>query len=190
VPQTEQTSEGRFTGRRTAIAIAVAVAVGLVAWLLLKDGDDNGKTANSRPIAPAVGASVTELESEAKTIRGPMFWAGERAGFTYELTKLDDGSVFVRYLPQGVQVGDPRPNFLTVATYPLPNGYARVLAQSKRPGARMRKLDSGGRALVNRDRPSSVYIAYPRGKYQVEVYDPTPGAALNLAVSEQIRPVG
>lgn len=189
MPETQKTSATRLDRRAVATAVGLALVVGLVAWLVLKD-DDDGSTPNAPQRAPASAVSATQLEAAKDTVNVPLFWAGEQAGFTYELTKLDDGSVFVRYLPRGVQVGDPRPAFLTVATYPLPNGYARVLAAAKRPGARTRKLDSGGLALISRDRPSSVYIAYPRGKYQVEVYDPTPGRALNLAVSEQIRPVG
>ena len=37
-----------------------------------------------------------------------MYWAGPIAGMSYELTKLKDGRIYVRYLPDGVELGDPR----------------------------------------------------------------------------------
>ena len=52
------------------------------------------------------------------------------------------------------EIGDPKPGYLTVATYPLDNGYARVVAASKREGAESEKLQNGGLALVNPERPS------------------------------------
>ncbi len=161
--------------------VLVVIAVAVVAWLLLKEDDsaDEGQAAS---------ASVADLQEEAASSDQPIFWAGERAGFSYELTKTPQGT-FVRYLPQGVDAGDPRPNFLTVATYDLPNGYARVQAASRRPGARRRNIANGGVVLVNSRRPSSVYVAYPRGRYQIEVYDPSPGRALDLAASGEIQQV-
>jgi hypothetical protein len=38
--------------------------------------------------------------------------------------------------------------------------------------------------------PKSVYIAYPKGDYQVEVYDAAPGAARRLTLNGLITPVG
>jgi hypothetical protein len=95
----------------------------------------------------------------------------------------------VRYLPSDAEVGDPKPSYLTIATYPLENGYARVVAASKRRGAESEELQNGGLALVNPDRPSSVYLAYPRGKYQVEVYDPSPDRARDLVFSGAVQPI-
>ncbi len=168
---------------RIVAVVLVAAVIAVVAWVLLRDDDDSGESAGQ----PA-SASISDLQEEAAASDQPIFWAGERAGFSYELTETPQGK-FVRYLPQGVDAGDPRPNFLTVATYDLPNGYARVQAASRRPGARRRRIAGGGLVLVNSRRPSSVYVAYPRGRYQIEVYDPTPGRALALAASGEIQQV-
>ncbi len=37
--------------------------------------------------------------------------------------------------------------------------------------------------------PTSVYLAKPGAKYQVEVYDPTPKQALKVALSPKLQPV-
>ena len=51
------------------------------------------------------------------------------------------GTVYIRYLPSGTNVGDPRARFLTVATYPFPGAYAAVAKTAEgrgqdRPGTR------------------------------------------------------
>jgi hypothetical protein len=165
--------------------VAVVIGVALLAWLVLGGDDDEG----GEPGAPQA-VSVEELQEEAGSADGvPVFWAGPQAGTTYELTETADGSVYVRYLPEDAEVGDPSPDFLTVATYPLENGYARVLAAAEEEGAETEELPNGGLALVDADRPSSVYLAYEGEPYQVEVYDPSPDRALDLVVSGAVEPV-
>jgi hypothetical protein len=182
------TEPGAANSRRLAIAYLAAIAavvlvVGVAAWLLLDDGDDGEQTAGARAV------SVEELQETAGGRDTPVFWAGPRSGTKYEYTETKDGSAYVRYLPSDAEVGDPKPSYLTIATYPLENGYARVVAASKRRGAESEELQNGGLALVNPDRPSSVYLAYPRGKYQVEVYDPSPDRARDLVFSGAVQPI-
>jgi hypothetical protein len=174
------------TDFRLGAVVAVVLGLALLAFVLLSGGDDDGESSSS---TAAQEVTVEELQESAGSRERPIFWAGPRSGATYEFTETSDGSTYVRYLTGGADVGDPSPNFLTVATYPLENGYARVVAAAKREGAETTELQNGGLALVNADRPSSVYLAYPRGKYQVEVYDPSPEEALDLVVSGAVQPV-
>jgi hypothetical protein len=174
---------GASTGLRLGAIVAVVVGVALLAWLVL-GGDDEGGEAG----APQA-VSVEDLQEEAGSSNMPVFWAGPQAGSTYEFTETSDGSVYVRYLPEDTDIGDPSPDFLTVATYPLENGYARVQAAAEEDGAETEELPNGGLALVDPDRPSSVYVAYEGEPYQVEVYDPSPDRALELVTSGAVQPV-
>ena len=169
--------------RLGAVAAAV-IAVALLAWLVLGGDDGEGGQANE-PQA----VSVEDLQEEAGSSQVPVYWAGPQAGTTYELTETSDGSVYVRYLAEEAEIGDPSPDFLTVATYPLETGYARVLAAAEEEGAKTEELPNGGLALVDADRPSSVYLAYEGERYQVEVHDPSPDRALELVTSGAIQPV-
>jgi hypothetical protein len=171
-------------GVRLGAVVAVLIGIALLAWLVLGGDEDDGGQANE-PQA----VSVEGLQEEAGSGQIPVFWAGPQAGTTYELTEASDGSVYVRYLPEDAEVGDPSPDFLTVATYPLKNGYARVLAAAEEEGAETEELPNGGLALVDADRPSSVYLAYEGEPYQVEVYDPSPDRALELVTSGAVQPV-
>jgi hypothetical protein len=184
---TESQPKGRLgsTGFRLGAIVAVIAGVALVGWLVLggSDSDDGGDSGDSREV------SVEELQELAGSRERPVYWAGPQDGATYEFTETADGSVYVRYLTQGAEVGDPSPDFLTVATYPLENGYARVVAASQEEGAETEELSNDGLALVDADRPSSVYFAYRGEPYQVEVYDPSPERAVELVTSGTVQPV-
>jgi hypothetical protein len=168
---------------RLGALLAVGFATFLVGWLLL--GQDHGSSA---PKSGASASSETELRDFARTATNPIYWAGPRAGDTYELTRTADGRVYVRYLPEGVEVGDPRPQFLTVGTYRRPNAFTELQRAAKAPGASSRTLPKGGLAVFSKG-SSSVYFGYPDGKYQVEVYAPSAGSARNLVLSGQVVPV-
>lgn len=170
---------------RIGAVIAVALAVGVGAWLILRN-DDNSNSPNAfQPVA----ASLTDLRATAAAAGHPVYWAGPLPGYTFELTRTGAGNIFVRYLPSGTSVGDPEARFLTVATYPLADGYSRLRGAARQQGTDEQRIANRGLVMVNRSRPSSVYLAYPGGKYQVEVFDRSPTRALKLVTSGRVRPI-
>jgi hypothetical protein len=120
---------------------------------------------------------------------GPIYWAGPRSGKVYEVTRTGEGRVYVRYLLRAADVGSPRPDSLTVATYPEKNAFGDIQAASRRAGAVTIQLARGGLAVYDQARPTSVYLAYPGAKEQVEVFDPSPSRARLLVKAGQIQPV-
>jgi len=148
--------------------------------------DASGTTpARFRPTA----ATPKRLEELSNTLKRRVYWVGPEPRSTYELTQTSDGQVYVRYLVEGVKVGDPRPNFLTVGTYPQNDPLKTVTRASKRPGARVEQLPGGGLAVANRSRPSSWYLAYPDGEELIEVYSPKPARARELVRADRVKPV-
>jgi hypothetical protein len=144
-------------------------------------------TSSARPASTA--ASVAQLKALATTLGHPVYWAGAQAGVTYEVTRTKDGRVYVRYLPAGVAVGDSRPDFLTVGTYPQPHALATLKASAAHSHSPTLKLSGGGLAFVDAKRPTSVYVAYPGIGLQIEVFDPSSTRARRLVTSGQIAPV-
>jgi hypothetical protein len=172
-------------GRRPVqigIAVAaVAVAAVAVAVLVLRDDD----SAKGGPVA----GSVAGLRALARTTGHPVYWAGERKGSTYELTRDRNGSTYVRYLPQGVALGDSRASFLTIGTYVEPNASAIVRRAARRNRVKAAKVRGGGVAVANPSKPDSVYIGYPSTGLLVEVFHPSPASARRLARSGRVVPV-
>lgn len=174
-------------------ALAVVVLSVVVAVLLLRGGDDpptpagpSGATAAQDAPTPV---SPERLAALAESTEQEIFWVGPAPGRTYELTRTPDGAVYVRYLDRGVPVGDPRPNFLTVGTYPQEEPYDEVREASERAGAQVEELDEEGLAVANRSRPNSWYLAFPDSEALVEVYSPRPGRAQELVRAGRVVPV-
>jgi hypothetical protein len=168
---------------RLAALLALGLAAFVVGWLIL------GRDDSSAPSTGASIASEAELREFATSTSTPVYWAGRRAGQTYELTRTSDGRVYVRYLPTDVEPGDPRPQFLTVGTYPRTNAWAELRRAARKPGAVSRRLSNDGLMVFSRTRPTSVYLGYAGSRYQVEVYHPSPNEARRLVTSGSVVPV-
>jgi hypothetical protein len=168
------------------LGLAVVAAGVIVAWLLLSHASPSTPPPTS--LTPRL-VSQTELAALADALDRPIYWAGPQDKFAYELTLTTGGRVYVRYLPRGAAAGNPRANFLTVGTYPGANSYKNLKNVSTGPAVHSNLLDGGGLLVAPKRVPKSVYIAFTGADYQVEVYDPSRGAARRLALDGLIRPV-
>ena len=179
---------------RLGAAVAVAIAVAFVAWVVV-GRDDSLTTAattaseTTRGRDVVVAATAANLRRLARVTRRPIYWAGPKAGITYELTQSRDGRTYIRYLPRGVAVGDRGGAYLLVATYRIPDAFGAVQRAGAESGAVTFRIPRGGLAVYDRDAETNVYFAYPGSPYQVEVYDPDPRRARRLVASGAIRPI-
>lgn len=170
---------------RLGALLAVGFAAFFVGWVLTNRGGE-------APPAPGSGASAVSesaLREFAGTVPHPVYWAGPKENHTYEVTRTTDGRVYVRYLPEGTNAGDPRSAFLTIGTYARAGAWAELERAARAPDAVSVKLERGGLAVFSEARPTSVYFGYPDARYQVEVYDPSAGTARRLALAGQVVPV-
>jgi hypothetical protein len=179
---------------RLGAVIALAAAAAFIAWLALRSDDDTkpqlprtAAAAGSQPGAAPVAMSVAGLKKLQAALKHPVYWAGSKRGYRYEVTQRRDGTIYVRYLPRRVRVGDPRGAFLIIVTYPYANALLAIKRVENGKGIR---VPGGGLALVHEGYTKSVHLAYPRVNYQIEVYDPSPRVARRVAISGQVRPVG
>lgn len=169
------------------LGLAVAISGAVVIWLLLRH-DGVGTTLPAPGSGPAL-VTRAQLEHLPKVVDQPVYWAGPKSGYSYELTRTSSGRIFVRYLPSGVAAGDPRPNFLVVGTYLRPGSFADLKRAANRPGSGFVKLPHSGLMVFASDKPKSVYLGYPGGNYQVEVFSPSSGTARGLVLNGTIMPV-
>jgi hypothetical protein len=173
------------TRRHLAVALVAALAAALAAWLLLRGGGEGP----AAPESPET-TSIERLRDVSASVGHDVYWAGSPAvGTALELTHQADGRIYVRYLTGNGEVGDARPRFTTVGTYPVQAALAALRKQAKQPAAITRKLPDGGFAYMSADHPTSVYLAWPRSGYEVEVFDPSPKRALELVLAGAIAPV-
>jgi hypothetical protein len=145
-------------------------------------------TATPSPASKPAGLSLAGLKSFAHGVGHPVYWAGPKSGYTYEVTQTPNGDVYVRYLPTGVKAGAAKP-YLTVVTYPFPDALAALRQAAKGYTSGVFKLSGGGLAVVDRSYPKSVHVAFPRSAFQIEVFDPSPSTARSVATSGGVVPL-
>jgi hypothetical protein len=161
--------------------LAAAAAALLLTWALTRPAAVHPVNAGPRV------ADEVELVRAAAASGHAVYWTGPKADARTELTLRSDGSVYVRYLPRGVDAG-AQGALPTVATYEVAGAYAATLRLAARRGATRRTLPNGAVAVVPSAAARDVYVAFPGGTEQVEVFSPSAGAA--LAAAARVRRVG
>jgi hypothetical protein len=190
----DATTSGSNTRIRIGAALAIAVVAAFGIWIVVQARDDDGSssttTAATNPAGqtPPVAVSADGLATLAGAVEQPIYWAGPQQTELYELTRLQDGKVYVRYLPDGVDAG-AKALLLTVATYPLANAYGTTQRASRQAGATPVSAGAGAVAFQGKG-SSSVYLAFQGVNAQIEVFSPTAGEAAQLVESGQIVRAG
>jgi hypothetical protein len=169
---------------RTRVVLGAAVAVAII----VAGCGGGGGSSNSTTNASAVAVTPAGLRTLAVSLRQPIYWVGPAANMTYERTSVGNGRILVRYLPAGVKVGTSDP-YLTVGTYTLPDAYAAAQRAASKPGAVQIKVATSAIAFSTKAHPLNAWITYPGSRYQIEVFDPSPGRARRLVASGRVARV-
>ena len=106
----------------------------------------------SAAAAAPTATSPAGLKALAASLGHPIYWAGPKEGYTYELKQTSDGQVYIRYLPAGTKVGASG-QYLTVATYPYPGALAAVQALGKEANMASIEIAGGGLAVIDKAAP-------------------------------------
>jgi hypothetical protein len=172
--------------RIATIILCLAIAAAIV-WLTVFRS--NGESATAEPGGGPVETTRADLVTLSQRLGQPVYWAGVRSGTELEATVTTSNYTYVRYLTPGAQIGDTSPQFLTVATYPATDALSNLRAYANHEHATITHISDGGIAVPVPGAPTSVYFAVRRSNYQVEVYDPKKGTALDLIKAGTIEPV-
>ena len=171
---------------RAGAAVAIVGVAIAVAWTVVWRNDSSSQPTGplvAKPIK-SVALSASGLRTLAHLVPQPIFWAGPKKHYLYELTRKTNGNVYIRYLPPGVNAGAPAGKYLVVATYPFTGAFHALQAVAK---GKAISVPGHGIAVVDENDPTSVHLAYPGVNYQVEVSDPSPAVARSIALSA-VRP--
>jgi hypothetical protein len=174
---------GSHVGLGVAAALAIATGVVLLWFVFSHDSSPHSSAPSVKPVA----LSASGLRTLARLVPEPIYWAGPRKGYLYELRRTEKDGIYIRYLPPGVNAGAKGAKYLVVASYPFPGALDALEKVAHGNGIRLR---GGGLALVDQSYPKSVHLAFPNVDYQIEVYDPSPSRAREVATSGEVRPAG
>lgn len=186
---TNATTSNGGSASRHGLLIAAGIAglvVVVIAVLLLTGVFSGGNDASRAGVSREV--STSELRDFAGSNGRTVYWAGELPGRRLELSEAKN-NVWVRYLTGGAVVGDGRPAFTTIGTYPFDSSLREVRRRSKAEGMDSRQAPDGGLATWSVKRPNSVYLAFPDSNVLIEVYDPDAQRARQFAISGDVGPI-
>jgi hypothetical protein len=173
-------------GTRLVPILLVALAIGLAVWLI---GSCGGGDSSEHSTVSAEIVEAGALTDRAEATESPIYWAGEQEGTQLELSVPEEGRTYVRYLTEGAEAGEPKPDYLTVGTYAFAEPIPALEELAEKPGGVLRSAPGGGVVYFSRSQTGSVYLAYPGQEVEIEVYDPDPIRAKELAVSGAIVPI-
>ena len=183
---------GELNSRKVRIGIVVLI-VAVVAIVLVVDlvggSDSSSKKKSSGSV---VALSKSELLAQAGSLEHPTYWVGPSPGTEhYELTTTPEGRTYVRYLTGGAKAGDPRPDFLTIGTYPVPNAKKALRTAKESSSQSMRLSVQGGYEVLAGEEGNDVYVVFENEPdLQIEVFSPEAGEALELVESGALTPLG
>jgi len=149
-------------------------------------GSSDSSTTATNP--NAVAASRAALGALGTARSQPVYWVGPMRNMKFERTAVGDTRILVRYLPKGAAIGTATP-YLTVGTYVVPNAYAAARRAASKPGAVPIKVATSAIAFSTKSHPLNAWIAYPGSRFQIEVFDPTPGRARRLVAAGKVARV-
>ena len=180
-------------GHQVVIAVLVVLLAACASYALVGRssaagaGVDAASESAAGDVAPRI---VSEGELRAYGDRnGPVYWAGAASGRQYELTASAAGTVYVRYLPEGVAAGSPE-TFLTVATYHQPGAGSMLGAAAVEQGTSSWTTGSGALVAVRASSPSSTWFSFPGAAFQVEAFSPVEGESRGLVVDGAVELLG
>lgn len=130
-----------------------------------------------------VALTAEQLRSEVKSVGGSIFWAGPMPGALYTFNHITSGQDFIRYLPNGQGLTDTNKNYRVIATYKEATAWATISAAAKLGTGVSKTNPDGSIVYYAKATPTHVYLAFKNFPYQIEIFDPTPGAALKLATT-------
>lgn len=127
--------------------------------------------------------SESQLRAEVRKVGGSIFWAGSLSGAKYTFNHIAAGQDYIRYLPNGQGLSDTNQNYRVIATYKEATAYDTIVAAAKlKTGVSLTNPD-GSVVYYAKATPTHVYMAFKNFPYQIEIFDPIPGASLKLATT-------
>ncbi len=195
-------TRGKIVGTVIAATLAVVATSAVVAWAVTtywapdSEADESSSSTGPPTAADALSRGTGEptILSAAAIVsvaaeNGPLYWAGPMEDVRYEVTVTADGSAFIRYIPLDADAG-AEDQYLTVATYRFVDGYGELQVVGAEPGSTMTETQNGAIIVTNTASPNSAFFSFPGAAFQVEVFSPVAGEALELTETGAIRLVG
>lgn len=187
---TLEASPTRPNKRLLVIAVVVSIIAGLGGSLLINLAQSSGSDEAAK-LRGEVAMTSSELEEFAKKKDLEIYWGGPRPGYQYTVDATGKDAVLLRYIKVDSKPSDFVANSRVIATYQSENAFKNSIAAAGRPENTGFRNPDGSVVFYDKAKTTAVYLAFPKKKVQIEIFDPIAGQALSLAIlQDQITKVG
>lgn len=175
---------------RIGVAGLIALVVVVVLLINALGGDDGGEETAAASGEEVVALSEAELRAKVAESGATVYWVGAMPNTTsFEYTRTADDRFYVRNLSEDAEAGDPRPDFVTIGTYPVADAKGALkVAEEAAPDQKIVRKD-GYEVLADKGASSAYVVFDEQPDLQVEVFAPNPGEARLLAMSGALGPI-
>lgn len=172
------------------VAIIFAIFAGLVGSLLINLVQSRSAQ-EIRILQGEEAISASALEKLVKKKNLEIYWAGPRPKYQYTIDTSNKDAILLRYIKVNSKPSDYVSNSRVIATYKLKNAFNNSIAAASRPENVGFRNPDGSVVFYSKTKNTAVYLAFPKEKVQIEIFDPIGGQALSLAIlQDQITKVG
>lgn len=185
--------------RQTAIiggAVIVIVIAAIIAFTVggddkkSSDNNANTNTNTEQTTNVQVGLNADGLKTAVAAVGRAVYWAGAETDYTYVLQTFGNGQTTVRYVPKDGDPNNQEAVYRVMGSYPIKDAFGVTTKAGQTEGSVLLTNSDGSIVVYNKAKTSNVYVAFPGVDVQIEIFDPTPGKALEVATSGKITPVG
>ena len=173
--------------RRFAIRIVIGAAIvgalisgGLVFAL---SSFNSSNVAAAGATLGQVALTESQLRDQVISHKLTAYWVGPMPGAKYSLISNANGQAFVRYLPNGQGLEDTNATYRVIATYPQSDAFSITKSAGNQANAISFTNSDGAQVFYSKSYAANVYVAFADSPYEIEIFDPKDGAALNLATT-------
>lgn len=183
--------------RRTIITVALLSVFTVALWWwtnrpVSEPDAAAAASANPNTFGPEIVA-LERIKGLPAELDHPVFWAGEQADTSYELTIAKAGQVGIRYLPKSGASAAARDGeqarTLTIATSPKVGAYETAQEALATPGGTSAQTPSGSLVFQDPAQPQVGYLVRPGLDYLVSVFDPAAGRTWEMLSADLIVPI-
>lgn len=175
----------KFRFQIPLLVILVALLSSFLTFAITKNFEQKvvDQTSFLAKISGGVALSEPELKDVVAQLKTSVYWAGALDGAKYTINASTPGQIYIRYLPDGNGVNDTSPKYRVIATYIEKDAYTSTLAAGNEVDGVSFTTPEGTVVHYNKSIATNVYTAFQGKNYQIEVFDPSPKIALEIATT-------
>ena len=183
----KSSSPKRFSAETAIILIVIAaVVLGIV-----QANQKNQRSWREQALSGSVAMTESQLRELIISEKLTVYWTGPMTKSLYMLNTKKSGQSILTYLPQKVNSQKVIVNTRVIGTYYSQKAFAESLNIAASDGNVSFKNADGNLVFYPKDRETGVFVAIPNSSYQIEIYDPIPGQAINVAsLRNQLTQIG